>query len=183
MARQLITLDEYKDYASINSIDFDYKIELIVNKVSEYVKSYCNRTFIDYYDKTTNEYLNIVEYSNEPGYFYTSEFPVNSLVQVEYSSDMGTTYSPSIAYFDMSKDAIYIDSIAEGINAYKITYTGGYKKTPEDLKLACLDLVEYYYKGEYTPKKSSGTNTVEYITTSDLPSHIKRVLDLYRVIL
>lgn len=183
MARQLITLDEYKDYASINSIDFDDKLQSIVDKVSNYVKTYCSRTFIDYYDKNTNEYLNIVEYSNEPEYFYTCEFPINALVSVEYSADMGNTYTSIPAYFDKSKDAIFIDSTYSGINAYKITYTGGYKKTPEDLKLACLDLVDYYYKNESVPRRTTMNNTVEYITTSDLPSHIKRVLDLYRVLL
>lgn len=183
MAKQLITLDEYKDYASISSIEYDYRIELILAKVSEYVKTYCNRGFIEYYDKSTGNFIPIVEYSNEPGYYYTSEFPVNSLVSVEYSADNGVTYSPVTAYLDKSKDAVFIDSTDEGINAYKITYTGGFKKTPEDLKLACLDLVDYYYKSENTPRKSSGNNIIEYVMTSDLPSHIKRVLDLYRVIL
>lgn len=183
MTKLLITTDEYKEYASINSVDFDDKIDSIVLRISELVKSYCGRKFIDGFDKASNSFINLVEYTNTSGYYYPHEFPVQEVVSVEYSSDMGATYSNiTNFYYDRSKDAVFIDDNVDSINAYKITYKAGFQKTPEDLKLACLDLVEYYYKGEYTPRKASGNNTVEYITTSDMPAHIKRVLDLYRVI-
>lgn len=185
MARNLITLADYKLYASINSTDFDDKISSIVTKVSELVKTYCNRLFIDGYDPISSAYLPITEYTGRDGHYYPNEFPIQEVISIEYSTDNGATYTTvSGGAFDRVKEAIYIpEEGREGINAFKITYTGGYQNTPEDLKLACLDLVEYYYKGEYTPRKSTNSNTVEYITTSDLPSHIKRVLDLYRVIL
>lgn len=181
----LITLDEYKEYAAITSIDFDDKLQSIVNRVSELVKVYCGRKFIDNYNKATQSFTNIQEYSNIDGYFYPMEFPVHSLVSVEYSVDLGVTYSILTGCaLDKSKDAIYIpDEAREGINMFRITYTGGFQKTPEDLKLACLDLVEYYYKSEAVPRRSTMNNTVEYVTTADMPSHIKRVLDLYRVLL
>lgn len=185
MPRLLVTLAEYKTYASINSTDFDDKLSSIVTKVSELVKTYCNRLFIDGYDPISSSFLDIVEYTNRDGNYYPNEFPIQSVVSVEYSQDNGETYSSAIGCaFDRVKEAIYIpDEGREGVNAFKITYKGGYQNTPEDLKLACLDLIEFYYKGEYTPRKSSSNNVIEYITTSDLPSHIKRVLDLYRVIL
>jgi hypothetical protein len=181
----LITLDEYKEYAVITSIEFDDKLQSIVNRVSDLVKSYCGRKFIDYYNKATQQFQNIVEYSNFDGTYYPKEFPLQSLVSVEYSLDLGETYTLILGCaLDKSRDAIYIpDEGREGINMFKITYTGGYQKTPEDLKLACLDLVEYYYKSEAVPRRTTMNNTVEYVTTSDMPSHIKRVLDLYRVLL
>lgn len=185
MARNLITLAEYKDYASINSTDYDTKIVSIVTKVSELVKSYCNRLFIDGYDPTQGSFLPIIEYTDKDGHYYPNEFPVQELISVEYSTDNGITYTDlTDCVFNRVKEAIYIpDEGREGINAFKVTYTGGYAQTPDDLKLACLDLVEYYYKGEYTPRKTTNNNVLEYVTTSDLPSHIKRVLDLYRVII
>lgn len=185
MARSLITLADYKLYAGINSTDFDDKLSSLVSKVSELVKTYCNRLFVDGYDPTSELFLEITEYTNRDGSYYPNEFPVQELVSVEYSQDNGATYTPvSDCAFDRVKEAIYIpEENRSGINAFKITYKGGYQNTPDDLKLACLDLVEYYYKGEYTPRKTTNNNVVEYITTSDLPSHIKRVLDLYRVIL
>lgn len=181
----LITTDEYKEYAGISSTDFDDRIQGLVVKASELIKSYCSRKFIDNYSKSTQEFLPIVEYSNVDGYYYPEEFPLQSLVSVEYSADYGQTYTPlTNCFLDKVRDAIYIpDEGREGVNMFKITYTGGYQKTPEDLKLACLDLVDYYYKSESTPRRSTTNNTIEYVMTSDMPSHIKRVLDLYRVLL
>ena len=185
MARNLITLADYKLYASINSTDFDDRISSIVNKVSELVKTYCNRLFIDGYDPISASFLDIVEYTDRDGHYFPNEFPIQSIVSIEHSTDSGETYTTvSGVAFDRVKEAIYIpEENRHGINAFKITYWGGYQTTPEDLKLACLDLVDYYYKGESTPRRSTMNNTVEYITSSDMPSHIKRVLDLYRILL
>lgn len=184
MARNLITLAEYKTYAGISSVDFDTKLNSIISMISGLVKSYCNRLFIDGYNTNTASYLDIVEYTNFDGNYYPNEIPIDSLVSVQYSEDNGNTYTNlTDCVFDKSKDCIYIPIEGrEGINAFKITYRGGYQNTPEDLKLACLDLVDYYYKSESTPRKATNNNTVEYVTSSDFPSHIKRVLDLYRVI-
>lgn len=182
--RSLVSLDEYKEYSGINSTEYDDILTSIINKASAFIKEYCSRALIDNYDKATSTYTPIVEYTNDYGYYYTKEFPVRSVVSVEYSADNGVTYTPFTAIIhDKSKDAIFIGGTLEGINAYKVTYTGGYDKTPEDLKLACFDLVDFYYKKEAVPRKTSMNNTVEYVTSSNLPSHIKRVLDLYRVLM
>jgi hypothetical protein len=69
------------------------------------------------------------------------------------------------------------------INGYTVTYTAGYAVIPEDLKLAVMDLVTYYRKNDAAihSTKAPGTNAVqiEYISTTTLPAHIRRVLDLY----
>lgn len=73
----------------------------------------------------------------------------------------------------------------EAVNGYRITYTGGYEAIPEDLKIATLDLVSYYLKNDsavHTHKLAQpNTMQVEYISSTNLPAHIKRVLDLYTV--
>lgn len=74
----------------------------------------------------------------------------------------------------------------EAINGYRITYTGGYDAgIPEDLKVAVLDLLSYYLKNDsavHTHKLAQpNTMQVEYITSTNLPAHIKRILDLYTV--
>lgn len=187
--RDLISADDYKLYATISSADQDEKIEAIVSNISNLVKTYCARTFIDNYDVGTSVYTNITEYFNGGSdVYYTSEFPINSIVSVSYSDDYGQTYTDLTEYtdfvLDRQNDRIPIFN-AENIsipNYFRIVYKGGFSETPYDLKLACLDLVDYYMKKESTKIKSMASTSVEYITTSDFPSHIKRVLDLYRVI-
>jgi len=184
MNKTLITLDDYKLYAGISSTEREDQILAIIKRVSELIKTYCGRKFVDNYDRYVAEFLPIIEYANEPGYYFPKEFPINAVDSVQVSYDKGFTYTKFVDFaLDRTKDGIYISGDGyTGINAYKITYRGGYSSVPEDLKLACLDLVDYYYRGESVPRKTSGNSVQEYITTSDFPSHIKRVLDLYRVL-
>lgn len=185
MGLPLITLAEYKAYEGITNPNQDTEITSIIPKVSELVKNYCRRSFVDYLDDTKTELF------SGGDIFYLKEFPVLNISSVEYSADYGKTYTSLIEYtdwvLDKAKDAVVpINStkeFPEAINGYKVTYTGGFESAPEDLKLAVADLLTYYMKndGAVHSPKAPGTNSVqiEYISTTNLPAHIKRVLDLY----
>jgi len=187
--RNLITIDDYKLYATISSDTLDDKLELILKSVSELVKNYCGRNFIDGYNVATSEFIDLTEYyTGGDTTFYTREFPLITISSLSLSTDNGQTYTALAEYtdfvLDKQNDSIKIFS-AESVNspnAYKIIYKGGYSSTPTDLQIACLDLVEYYMKKESTPRKTSGSVSIEYIRTNDFPAHIKRVLDLYRLL-
>ena len=187
--RDLITVDDYKIYANIVSSDQDERIELITTSISNYIKTYCGRSFIDNYDVSNSTFTDITQYfSGGSDIVYTEEFPIVSVTSVSYTEDYGQNYTTLTEYTDYVVDKqhdrlkIFNSENIDSPNYFKIVYKGGYSDIPSDLKLACFDLVEYYLKKESTNRKTSGTVSVEYITTSDLPSHIKRVLDLYRVI-
>jgi hypothetical protein len=70
------------------------------------------------------------------------------------------------------------------IKGYKVTYTGGYADVPGDLEIAILDLVSYYRKANSavhsTRDMTPNTAQITYISSTNFPSHIKRVLDLYK---
>ena len=185
--RDLVTLSEYKVYSSIASTEYDAKIQGIITKVSALIKEYCGRTLIDYSNGTS--FLDIEEYfDGSYQNYYTREFPIQSINTIEYSYDNGQNYTSLVEFTDYAlskqKDRIAIlhDDGTEQLNKYRLVYTAGFLNTPEDLKLAVLDLVDYYYKGEATPKRMSNFVTIEYVKTSDFPPHIKRILDLYRTI-
>ena len=75
------------------------------------------------------------------------------------------------------------------MGAVRITYKAGFASTPRDLQLALFDLVNYYIKDEHKERRVLGGATVQnqgtsgIRTSSDFPDHIKRVLDLYRVVI
>lgn len=176
----LITLDEYKTYSSISSVEFDPKLSKLITGISALVREYCSRELI------TDGVTPIVEY-NDGGNMDINvlEFPIISITSLEISTDYGVTYTPTTDYVHHKvKDSIYLpnEDLVELPNKYRLTYIGGYLSTPEDLKLAVLDLVDYYHKNETVPKRMNNFVTIEYVKTSDFPPHIKRVLDLYRVI-
>lgn len=184
MGIDLVTLAEYKAYAGINSTNQDTEIKAIIPKVSQLVKTICRRTFVDFVDESK-----IQVFKGGPSLSLV-EFPILNVMSVEYSEDYGLTYSLLEDGVDYVVDTEIgeIEPIsgmfAYKLKAYKVTYTGGYEEgIPADLKLAVLDLVKYYLKNDMSvhSNKAPGTNSVqiEYITTTNLPAHIKRVLDQY----
>ena len=50
MSLNLITRQEYKTYAGIKSTNYDTELDALIPRVSEFVKNYCRRTFVDHMD-------------------------------------------------------------------------------------------------------------------------------------
>jgi len=194
MALNLITISEYKTYAGIKSTNYDKEIVGLIPRVSEFVKNYCGRTFVDYVDTDKVEHFN-----GGVSKFFLAENPVISVSSVGYSIDFGQTYTNLVEYKDWILDNNAICSLntnavtslitvnrgfREVIRGYRVTYRAGYEDVPADVALAIMDLVTYYRKNDMSvhSTKAPGTNNVqiEYISTTSLPAHIKRVLDMYR---
>lgn len=187
MPQNLITVAEYKTYVGINSNTQDDAIALLVPKVSELVKNLCRRTFLDFVDEAKVQSFK----TSVNNRILLEETPVLEVSSVEYSTDYGKTFTTLVEFQDyvVDKDLDSIELIASPylnanrINSFKITYTAGYETLPSDLKLAVLDLVQYYLRNDAAlhSKKAVGANSVqiEYITNTALPAHIRRVLDLH----
>lgn len=185
MGLPLVTRTEYKSYAGLTSPTQDAIIDSILPKVSALVKTLCRRTFIDYVTNSKVEYF-------DGGYsaYSPDETPIISIVSLEKSTDYGSSYTGLVEFTDFAISkvtgeirSLTSESFPELINGYKLTYTAGYAALPEDLKLAVFDLITYYMKNDAAihSSKAPGTNSVqiEYVTNTNLPAHIKRVLDQY----
>lgn len=186
MGLPLITAAEYKAYKGITSTTEDAALAIIIPKVSDLVKAFCRRTFIDYVDEAKVEVFKGGHESLNP-----EETPLRIVSSLEFSEDYGLTYTSLVEFTD------YVVDVETGqvtfilpqyqnyrrVNAFKVTYTAGYEVIPADLKLAVMDLVTYYIRNEAAlhTNKNVGANSVqiEYITNTGLPAHIRRVLDLY----
>jgi hypothetical protein len=185
MGANLITKAEYKAYAGISSTNQDAEIDSLIPKVSELIKSYCRRTFIDYIDEAKTEVF-------RGGFseLLLSESPVIQISSVQQSTDYGQTYTKLTKFTDWVQDGdavVSLDSIngfKELINGYKVSYFAGFEIVPEDLKLAAMDTVMYYLKNSSavhsTRQVSPNTMQVEYVSGSQFPAHIRRVLDIYK---
>jgi hypothetical protein len=185
MGLNLTTKADYKTYAGIKSTNDDAAIDFIIPKVSDLVKSYCNRTFVDYWETPKVEIFNggVKE-------FILAETPVVAISSVQGSTDYGQTYTALTQYTEwVLQDNMILSLDASGyfpklIKGYKVTYTAGYNDVPNDLELAILDLISYYRKANSavhsTRDMTPNTAQITYISSTNLPAHIKRVLDLYR---
>jgi hypothetical protein len=184
--KQLMTKAEYKAYAGIASANQDTEIDNLIPKVSQLIKSYCRRSFTDYAADAKVESFN-----GGTKKYYLKEYPLLTMLSVEYSTDYGQNYNALEEYVDFVADIedssiISLDpkGFPYAINGYTITYTAGYDTVPEDLKLAAMDLITYYRKNDASVHNNrtpggGGSVQLEYIMNTNFPAHIKRVLDQY----
>ena len=116
------------------------------------------------------------------------ETPVVAVNSVAYSADYGKTYTNLVKFTDYVVRDDYVLSLnpvgfSEQINGYKVVYFAGYEVVPGDLKLAVLDLVEYYSRNNgavhSTRDLNPNTTQINYVASSNFPASIKRVLDQY----
>ena len=198
----LITLQQYKDFAGLQGVQTDARINVIIDSVSQLVKNYCGISFIDFYSTDKTEFFDILD--NHTTRIMLGESPLVSVSQVQEREDQSSSYvtlitenSDSSGKYEYMIDTV-TDSIVRtnsttdipfprGRKAVKVVYRAGYSSTPEDLKLACFDLVKYYLKDERKERMTIAGATVENAVSTSIrnnagfPDHIKRVLDMYKI--
>ena len=189
----LINLADYKIAEGIQSTKDDAKLDLLINSVSQLVKTYCNTTFVDYYTNAKTELFNInynesfVQLSEGPVVMSDGNKPVIS--ERDSITSSYTTLTQDVDYYvDTDLDCIYRMNKAwpKGPGAVKVVYKAGYATIPADLKLAVIDLITYYHKDEHKARQTiAGASIQNQSSTSQrnnvaFPDHIKRVLDLYK---
>ena len=198
----LITIQQYKDFAGITGVGQDAKLNVIIPSISQAVKTYCGTSFVDYYGTDKVEYFDIKD--RDTTAIMVDESPLISVSQVQERQSQADAYVTLITensdgsgkyeyIVDTDTDTIFRTtdstdkSFPMGRKAVKVTYRAGYSATPQDLKLACFDLTKYYLKDERKDRLSiAGAQVQNSVSTSlrdniDFPDHIKRILDFYKV--
>tara|TARA_R100001480_G_scaffold145819_1_gene144168 strand:+ start:1338 stop:1934 length:597 start_codon:yes stop_codon:yes gene_type:complete len=195
----LITVAEYKDAEGLRGEKDDDRLNVIVPQVSDLVKKYCGISFLDFYSTNKVETFSMNDTATTT--VITSESPLVEVSKVEERTSYSEAYKELTTgnyeyYVDTESDAIIRTDVqgnpktwAKGMGAVRITYKAGFASTPRDLQLALFDLVNYYMKDEHKERRTLGGAQVQNQGTSgirnnsDFPDHIKRVLDLYRVVI
>ena len=198
----LVTVNQYKDFAGITGVGQDAKLNVIIPSISQVIKTYCGTSFVDYYSTDKVEYFNIKD--RETTAIMVDESPLVSVSQVQERQSQADAYVTLITensdnsgkyeyVIDIESDTIFRTTettdkaFPMGRKAVKVTYRAGYAATPQDLKLACFDLTKYYLKDERKDRMSiAGAQIQNSVSTSlrdniDFPDHIKRILDFYKV--
>ena len=195
----LITVQEYKNAEGIVNSKEDSRLDIIVPQVSNLAKKYCGTSFVDYYSSDKTETFSVSD--NFTSTIIVSESPLVSVTSVKERSTYDSSYDTLTTtdyeyYVDTAADAIVRTTksgakkaFPQGLGSVQIAYRAGFSATPSDLKLSLFDLVTYYLKDEHKERRTIAGATLQNQGTSgvrdntDFPDHIKRVLDLYRVII
>ena len=191
----LVTVQDYKDAEGLTGAKDDARLNILVPQISELVKRYCGTSFVDFYSSDKTETFNITE---DISVIIVSESPLNSVTSVKERGSPTESYTTLTVnqdyYVDTTFDAVRritgnnSKNFQKGFGAVQIAYRSGYSAVPSDLKLAVMDLITYYLRDEHKSRRtiqgatleSQGSSSVR--NNTDFPDHIKRVLDLYRVV-
>ena len=198
----LVTLQQYKDFAGLQGVQNDARINVLIDNVSQLVKSYCGTTIVDYASSAKTEYFSIKDSIVDT--IILEESPVIAVTSVAERDSQADAYVTLIKEnSDNSGKYEYVinddsDSITrtsststkywpKGQKSVKVVYTAGYTACPDDLKLAVFDLIKYYLKDERKDRMTIAGATVENQVSTSLsgnigfPDHIKRILDMYKI--
>ena len=198
----LVTIQQYKDFAGLNGVQSDARINTLIPQVTQLVKTYCGNSIIDHYSSAKTEYFDILDSLTDR--IMLDESPLNAVTSVHERTDQSASYVALITensdssgkyeyIIDTRTDSIIRTSstgtknFPRGHKAVKVIYTAGYSATPEDLKLAVFDLIKYYMKDERKARMQIAGAMVENQSTSGIagnigfPDHIKRILDFYKI--
>jgi hypothetical protein len=191
----LVTVQDFKDAEGLTGAKDDDRLNILVPQISELVKRYCGTSFVDYYSTDKTEVVNITENTSV---IIVSESPLVSVTSVKERTGPTEAYTTLVVnqdyYVDTTFDAVRrvtgngSKNFQKGFGSVELKYRSGYSAVPSDLKLAVHDLITYYLRDEHKSRRTIQGATLEQQGSSsvrnntDFPDHIKRVLDLYRVI-
>lgn len=197
----LITLEEYKMYQNLgpNPAD-DIKDSFLINSVSALIQTYIGKNI----STGGKFYTEIISLDYETNMIFLKHYPVQDVSIISESARYtwdSTVHVPLVYESDFTIDneegIIFRSYRVGGFASWPISpgtvtisYTTGASEddwdgidsVPFDLKLACINLVNYYKDEEYRQSKSAGgssiTNTLAQGT--DFPQHIQVILDRYK---
>lgn len=185
----LITLNDYKMYKGMVKTDQDDKINLLIKSVSSLIKAYLGHGVVDNWeDPIVEEYT--LPYDSS--LLYLNSYPIREIVSVEeevggYVGGLDSTVSYPVVFntgFTVDGALGRITRIGGNwARKIKVTYTAGYEQTPEEIKLAAIELVSYYFNEEWKPTRTAGGTTMAgpIPLAGSIPKHVASLLDSYKV--
>jgi len=179
----LTTLSQVKALLELVETDWDGLLEEIIAAVSERAGTYCNRDF---------EQKERVEYHDGGGrYLYLKGLPVVEIASIHGSDtwewDEGSLVTAdNYQLLNAGMVAYRFGAWPYGLQALKVTYTGGYAEdaVPADLQMAVRTQAAYDFKR----RKDIGLESVSFpdgsiqkVSSGEFLSMVKQVLDRYRI--
>lgn len=188
----IITLAEYKAYEGLTKTDQDGKYSLLIAASSNLIKTYLGSIFAPDVSPIV-EYIS-VDYDTDR--IFPKYWPLGNVISVEepdrytWDSTVHVPIQVGTEYFVDGDSIVRVPG--HGFANWpispatvKVTYEGGYSalEIPADLKLACIELVNYYRDKGFLPNRSMQGATI--ITSgagvADLPAHVRAILEYYKV--
>lgn len=198
----LITLEEYKTYNGLSANPKeDAKNALLISSVSNLIQAYLGWN-VSPDGQSGRQVTEVLSVDYDTNVIYLANYPISGPVTV-LESDRYTLDSSIHVPLTHASDYIVNESDGTLTRIYKpggfanwpispgvisVTYTiapkysGGVSGIPADLKLAALEMVDYYKNDGFRENRSiQGTSVQNYVDYSgDFPKHVQVILDRYK---
>lgn len=189
----ILTLAEYKSFEGLTKTDQDIKLNLLIEAASNLIKTYLGSIF----SPAVTPIVEYVSVDYDTDRIYPQYYPITNLISVEESDRYTTDSTIHVPLQTGTEYYLDGDSIVRVPGALgfanwpispatiKITYEGGYADTvdmPSEIKLACIELVNYYKEKGFLPNRSIQGATIinAGAAVADLPAHVRAILDYYK---
>lgn len=172
----IITQAEYKAFANITGAKEDAQIDALITACSSIVEQVLG---FSYSDVTPSR---ITMYANRDTYFLDTTAGINNTLKyTPRSTGVAEDMDASQYILDNSGKLIILRNNIQDYDTITVQSTQS-STIPEDIKLATMLLVKYYYKEEFNKSSiAAGGQQVNYITGNNLPPHVRTLLLLHRV--
>lgn len=186
LSYSLVTLDEIKDFMSINGSASDETLKIIANGVTDFIENECNRRRFAQTDYGNEEYDGTGEHV-----LHIDNYPIDETTGVVLEEN--NAYDNSDDWSTVDGDEYWVDwesgmitkttRFAKGKRNYRVDYKGGYATIPSDLKFACLSMVAEFFNRRGSMGLSSeslGDHSVTFAGIMQQNSMIKDVIYKYK---
>jgi uncharacterized phiE125 gp8 family phage protein len=184
----LVTAAQAKSYLRITASTEDELIATLINAMSQLVKTYCGRDFVE---------TDFTEYYDGDGTatLVLRNYPILDVTSI-HNADAQRTFDSSTE-IDVTEDVI-IDNAGGILRLWnnesgflcghanvKVVYSSGYETIPWDLQQATLHLIGNAYKRQYQDQRfgiqseTINQRTVTF-TNDPIPKAVALVLEKYR---
>lgn len=186
-AYDLTTAASVKTYLDISASTWDSLLATLVTSCSVWIENYCGGRRFKNSGTDVTEILD-----GDPEFFgskvlFLKNYPIISVTSISYAT--GTLGSPNWNVYDSAnyyvKNAgtgeVWFDSLPSGRQNIRVIYQGGYDSVPEDLSLACTQLVARIFnkrKSEGVSNESVGGASVMW--DRELSVEMRKTLNRYR---
>lgn len=185
LAVDLVTFAEAQPYVGAPAGDQAY-VEQIITSASEWINGYVGYVLVGTdYDGTDDDSLYDGDGSNS---LWTKQFPLNTITTIHQDADRTFGSDTLIAasdyvFYSTGKILLPNDRWYVGAKTIKVVYNAGYATIPDDLKQACIAIVDYYYKAFRDHRFGDGGETTVDYTISyihGIPTEAKKLCDKYK---
>jgi hypothetical protein len=186
-AYDLVTTANVKSFLDIQTTTWDTVIGTLVTSCSVWIENYCGGLRFKNSLSDVTEYYDGDPFEEGNKSIFLKNIPIVSITSVSYAS--GSLSSPTWTAYDASTGYVRNDKTGEltfyalpvGKQNIRVIYQGGYTSIPEDLQMACLELVARIFN----KRKSFGVATesvggANVVWEKELDVDLRKTLNRYR---